>query len=426
MRKFISSRVYFILLFLAAVSGHLKSISTSRIWSSMPCYAASALTSDSSVETPSYPIDIDPSLDIIGTDIPSDTIDADSPSDTIDIDALAEELHLLEDEYSYPDFKELYSLIRALRWHELGQMLLNWILETLTWEIRSTGLIYREVIGLILFTTIFSTLTSAFPGSSAGETGTMISWILLFMLLFSDFRIMSGLFRETLFHLSDVLKIMIPVFTAAVTVSGNLTAGVAVYEYFMLLILFLNWGFLHILLPGISYYFVLEMLHSLSPRQQLSRLCAVWHKVLKKGMRLTFYLFFGAHVMESMLLPSIDAARTGVAGQIAGLIPGAGSVARTVTNTVLASAMVIKNTLGVTIILFLVVILAIPLCKLLIYILFNVILSILLEPVSDRRYTACISMTARCGTLLIHGLGMSAALFIMAIAVTSMATNQMM
>lgn len=345
-------------------------------------------------------------------------------NETVDIRALSDELHLAENGYSYPDFEELYSLICSLKWKEAGKILFDWIMNTLTYEIKSTGFLYREVVCVVIFAAVFTALSSAFPGSAAGGSSFLVSWMILFMLLYSNFRIMSGLFFDTINRLSEILKILIPVYAAAVTVSGNLSTGVAFYEYFMILILFLNWIMLHLFLPGVQYYFILEMFQRFTPRKQLTRLCRTLYLFLYKGMKLTIYLLFGAHLLESMLVPSVDLAKTGLLGKVTGMIPGAGSALQTMAGTVLASGMVIKNTLGVTAILFLMVVLAVPLCKMLIYVLFNLILSILLEPVSGRRLTECISIAGKCGFLMLYGLLMTISLFILVIALTTMVTNR--
>lgn len=346
-------------------------------------------------------------------------------SDTIDIGALSEELHLAEEDYDYPDFKDLFGLIRSMKWKEAADCLLTWFLETVSYEIRVSGVLYREIICIAVFSAIFSVLASAFPNPAAGESSFMVSWIILFMALFSNFRIMTELFRSTILHLSGLMKILIPVYTAAVTASGSLTAGIAFYEYYMILVLFLNWILIHIFLPGIQYYFVLQLFQQITRKQYLSKLCHVLYEALYRGIRLLFFLFFGAHLLESMLAPSFDLTRTGLLSHLAGVIPGAGSAMQTVAGTVIASGLMIKNTLGVSVILFLLAVLAVPLSKMLLYVLFNVILTILLEPVSDHRFTESIHAAGKCGFLMMYGLTMAVALLVLVIALTTMVTNRM-
>ena len=145
--------------------------------------------------------------------------------------------------------------------------------------------------------------------------------------------------------------------------------------------------------------------------------------MLSKGVQVLFFLFFGFHLLETMIAPSFDTAKNSVVSKMVGLIPGAGSVVQSVTGTVLGSSMIIKNALGAAGIIFLLLFLLIPLIKLLLYVLFYFLLSVLLEPVTDERFVLCISAAVRCGMLMVKVLCMSSVLFIVIIALTSLSTN---
>ena len=350
--------------------------------------------------------------------------EADPYPEEVDIHALSEELRLLDTGREVLDFEELFNLIRGLSWKEAGSMIYAWLRSSLAGEIFTTGQICRDMAVILLFFAFFSSLSMAMPGAFAGDSGYMIVWMVLFMELFKGFRIMSALFQDTMVYLSSLLKIMIPVYTASVAISGNLSTGIAFYEYYMILVLILNRILLTLFLPGIRYYFLLELFRRFSPVRHLERMCQLLHDLLKKGIRLACSLFFGAHILESMLVPSVDLAGTGMLGRLTAMIPGAGSLVETVAGTVLSSGMVIKNTLGVSVILFLAATMALPLCKLVIYVLLHILVTVLMEPVADRRLIECISVAGDCGRLMIYGLSMSVSLMILTIAVTTMVTNQ--
>ena len=142
-------------------------------------------------------------------------------------------------------------------------------------------------------------------------------------------------------------------------------------------------------------------------------------------MKLLFFLFFGFHLLETMVVPSFDATKNTLLNKMMGMIPGAGSIAQSVAGTVVGSSILIKNTLGATAIIFIIIMLLIPLIKLLLYTLFYLLLAILLEPISDERFVKCIMAAQKGGLLLIYGLCMTASLFILTIAVTAFATNHM-
>ena len=204
---------------------------------------------------------------------------------------------------------------------------------------------------------------------------------------------MTTLFENTVILLSSFLKVLLPVYTLAVSLSGNLSTGVVFYEYFIIVVLLLNWICIKIFLPLLQYYLLLELLNRFSKKQNISRLCEGLFLFLSKGV------------------------------QMIGLIPGAGSVVQSVTGTVLGSSLVIKNALGAAGIVFLFLFLLLPLTKLLCYVFFYFLLSVVLEPIADERFVECISAAVKCGLLLIKVLCMSSVLFIVIIALTTLTTN---
>ena len=151
---------------------------------------------------------------------------------------------------------------------------------------------------------------------------------------------MTTLFENTVILLSSFLKVLLPVYTLAVSLSGNLSTGVVFYEYFIIVVLLLNWICIKIFLPLLQYYLLLELLNRFSKKQNISRLCEGLFLFLSKGVQVLFFLFFGFHLLETMIAPSFDAAKNNVLNKMIGLIPGAGSVVQSVTGTVLGLSLI--------------------------------------------------------------------------------------
>ena len=362
---------------------------------------------------------------VAGTEPLQNTEDPETERDQIDIDALSRELKNLEEEYEYPDFSEIFDALMDFRFLDALEEGLIWLVETVTYEVSTSWVLIGELIGVIIFAAVFHHISSSFRQFAIGDSGFLIAYFITFTILFANFSIMGDLFSRTVETLSGLLKIIIPVYTLAVTVSGNLSAGVVFYEYFMIVVLAVNWFCLTVMLPLIQYYLLLELLNNFSARPNISRLCETLYGLLAKSMKLLFFLFFGLHLLETMVAPSFDAAKNVVLNRLLGLIPGAGTVAQSVAGTVVGSALMIKNTMGAAAILFIILLLAVPVIKLFLYCFFYLLLSILMEPVGDERLIKCIGAAQKSGVLLIYTLGISAALFILTIAITALATNKL-
>lgn len=339
----------------------------------------------------------------------------------VDLDALTGRLRQLETEL--PDFSAVFQSVFELRFFDAAKLLAGWLFDNLVFELRSSWLLLGELLGVLLFSALFSNLSSSFQRFSIGESGFFIVYIVVFTILFSNFTIMTRLFVRTMELLSGLLKVVIPVYALTVTMTGHLTMGAVFYEYFMVIVLIINALSVSVILPLIQYYMLLELINNFSVGPNISRLCESLYLLLSKGMKLLFFLFFGFHLLEILVVPSVDATKNVLLNRLLGILPGAGSVVRSVAGAMAGSAILIKNTMGVSVILFLFCILAIPVAKLLLYCLLYLLLSIVIEPVADARFVRCMAAAQKSGWLLVCALFLGASLFVLAVAVTTLATN---
>lgn len=340
----------------------------------------------------------------------------------IDITALSRKIEQL-DERDYPDFASIFQKLVSMRFTEAAQEIGQWMTGAVLQEIFSSKIFIGELAGILLFASVFSNISSAFQSYGVSDSGFLISYFLVFSIIFTNFTVMIAMFKDTVVLLSSFLKVLLPVYTLAVSLSGNLSTGIVFYEYFMIVVLFLNWIFLNVFLPLLQYYFLLELISHFSQKQNISKLCEGLYFLLAKGIQVIFFLLFGFHLLETMIAPSFDGAKNSILNKMIGLIPGASSIVQSVAGTAIGSSLVIKNAVGAAGILFLLIFLLLPLVKLFIYIFLYFLLSVVLEPIADERFILCINAAVKCGTLMIKVLCMSSVLFIVVIALTSLTTN---
>ena len=331
----------------------------------------------------------------------------------IDITALSRKIEQL-DERDYPDFASIFQKLVSMQFTEAAQEIGQWMTGAVLQEIFSSKIFIGELAGILLFASVFSNISSAFQSYGVSDSGFLISYFLVFSIIFTNFTVMIAMFKDTVVLLSSFLKVLL---------SGNLSTGIVFYEYFMIVVLFLNWIFLNVFLPLLQYYFLLELISHFSQKQNISKLCEGLYFLLAKGIQVIFFLLFGFHLLETMIAPSFDGAKNSILNKMIGLIPGAGSIVQSVAGTAIGSSLVIKNAVGAAGILFLLIFLLLPLVKLFIYIFLYFLLSVVLEPIADERFILCINAAVKCGTLMIKVLCMSSVLFIVVIALTSLTTN---
>ena len=254
----------------------------------------------------------------------------------IDITALSRKIEQL-DERDYPDFASIFQKLVSMQFTEAAQEIGQWMTGAVLQEIFSSKIFIGELAGILLFASVFSNISSAFQSYGVSDSGFLISYFLVFSIIFTNFTVMIAMFKDTVVLLSSFLKVLLPVYTLAVSLSGNLSTGIVFYEYFMIVVLFLNWIFLNVFLPLLQYYFLLELISHFSQKQNISKLCEGLYFLLAKGIQVIFFLLFGFHLLETMIAPSFDGAKNSILNKMIGLIPGAGSIVQSVAGTAIGS-----------------------------------------------------------------------------------------
>ena len=105
------------------------------------------------------------------------------------------------------------------------------------------------------------------------------------------------------------------------------------------------------------------------------------------------------------------------------MIPGIGSIAGSVTDVVLGSSVLIKNGIGAAALVVIVLICLMPLVKLGVLMLILELAAALLQPVSDKRMTGCVSGVGEGIRLLFRVVFTTAVLFMLTIAVVTVSVR---
>ena len=148
----------------------------------------------------------------------------------IDITALSRKIEQL-DERDYPDFASIFQKLVSMRFTEAAQEIGQWMTGAVLQEIFSSKIFIGELAGILLFASVFSNISSAFQSYGVSDSGFLISYFLVFSIIFTNFTVMIAMFKDTVVLLSSFLKVLLPVYTLAVSLSGNLSTGIVFYEY---------------------------------------------------------------------------------------------------------------------------------------------------------------------------------------------------
>ena len=140
-------------------------------------------------------------------------------------------------------------------------------------------------------------------------------------------------------------------------------------------------------------------------------------------MKLLFTVVVGINVVQNLLTPVIDTFKSNLIAKTAGMLPGLGASVNAVTEIMVGSGIIIKNGIGLAAVLVLLVLCAGPLIKVGVMTFLYKLLAAVMQPVSDRRMTGCISSAGESGRLLGKVVVTTTMMFLVAVAMITAATT---
>ena len=131
----------------------------------------------------------------------------------------------------------------------------------------------------------------------------------------------------------------------------------------------------------------------------------------------------GISLIRGFLNPAIDSLKMTAAGRTLEAVPWIGDVAGGTMDVALGVAVLLKNGIGVAGMIFIAVLALIPLVEFLILAFLYQLVAALVQPVSDRRITTCISGVSSGYQLMVKVIASTTLLFVLSIALVVAVTS---
>lgn len=320
-------------------------------------------------------------------------------------------------------FTELAKAILAGNFREAGAKVGTAVRDALVSEVGQGSQLLVQVMLLGLVGAVFSGFSGIFSGSQISETGFFVTYLLLFTCLAAGFYQSLRIASDVLSHLLDFMKVLLPAFFMAVAFAGGSMSSGVLYETTLGIIGMFQWICLMAGLPLIKMYALLVLAGKISKEDSISRLTDLIGQIVKWGLKTMVGLMLGFQLIQAMVLPCVDAAgQTGLL-RLMEAVPGVGQGARSVTQVILGSGVLIKNSIGAAGAAAVGAIAVLPLLKLAVLALLYHGAAALLEPVCDKRVSACIQGISEAHKLLIQLIWTALLLFAVSLAIVCASTN---
>lgn len=270
---------------------------------------------------------------------------------------------------------------------------------------------------------VFSQAAAVFPSSRVAETGFFITYLLVFICLTAGFFTSMDTASNVADSIFDFMRVLLPSFFLAVAFAGGSISAAAMYSSVLAGVGAADFLCGTVLLPMVKVYVLLVLAGNLSREPFITRLTGGVESGIRWALKTVTGIFLGLQMIQTMILPFADSVKRAGIQKAVSVIPGVGAGAEAILQVAVGSGVLVKNTIGGGAVAAMVILAAAPVVKLMIFMILYRAAAALMEPVCDKRLTACAEGMGKAHQLLL-GIVMAQVLFFaVTIGIVCSATN---
>lgn len=338
----------------------------------------------------------------------------------LDLQNLQESLTELFPEKSL-NFREMLQKVAAGEIPFSLDTLIGLAADALLSEVRTQKKNVVQILILAIAASFFANFMRAFDRGQVQEIAFYMVYLLLFALLLNGFKELSSFSENTIGRMLQFMRLLLPVYLLAGSLAAQPVTSLGFYEVTLFLLTLLQSLIRYILFPGIGCYVLIAMLNNLAKEEYLSKLMELLQKGISWALKTVAAAAVGVQTVQRILLPALDHLKSSVWMRAGGALPVIGNTLRGVTETVFGTAAVLKNAVGVCGLLIVGLLMLTPVLRLLFCLFLYRMVSAAVQPLSDVRFTGCISRMADGVSLLLSCITVTGVLFLLSIAIVTTA-----
>lgn len=361
--------------------------------------------------------------------------ESDGVQDTDDIQAVKEAL-LSEFDFSgieesmdqmFPrekiTFGEVVSALMSGNMEETVRMFWGFLTDQAAYEFNYNRQNLVYVILVALTAAVFSNFAGAFRSRQISDISFYIMYMLLITLCLTSFRVSASGLEEKLTMLVEFMRVLCPSYFLAVAFASGSVTSLFFYNVILFLIYAVELVIVRFLLPVIHIYIMVQVLGNLTGEDFLSEFAGLIRKIVTWTLKTLLICVVSVNVMQGLLAPAIDAVKRSALTRTAEALPWVGNAVGGAAEIVLGTAVLIKNGIGMAGAVIAVAICAIPVLQMLITAFMYKLAAALVQPVSDKRITACISGVGEGYEIMVRVIFTTGMLFMLTIAIVAASTS---
>ena len=320
-------------------------------------------------------------------------------------------------------FRDVVETILSGNWDEMKQMLKGYLSDQFAYEFRNNkkNLVYMLILAIVA--AVFTNFSNALKSKQASQISFYVLYMLLITLCLNTFRLAVSGVERRLELLTDFMHFFCPGYFLAVAFASGSGSALLFYQGILVLIYLVELVILKFLLPIVNVYIMVQVMNYMLGEDVLSELGELLKKAVLWSLKTLLGVVVGINVIQGLLTPAMDALKRSTLSKALEAIPGIGNTFGSMADVVLGTTVLIKNGIGIAgAVLILLVCLA-PVIQIVLLTFFYKLAAALVQPVSDKRITMCISSIGSGYELMLKILCTVMVLFLLTLAVVAASTS---
>lgn len=292
--------------------------------------------------------------------------------------------------------------------------------DKLFFELSVNRVAIKRIIALALVAAIFSNFARIFRNSQVSETGFIVCYVAIMTYLLGSFTALSYIAYEVIGNMMDFMKALIPVYAVSIGISGGQGYAVSFYETALLVIGLIDLICMKIILPAIDIYVAISMVNNLSVEDYLSKSCELIKSAVAFAIKGMITIVLGLNVIQKMFSPVTGTIGGNAAKNIVGVISGIPGNGNGITELLYGTGQVMKSSIGGAGLIVLCILMMIPIIKIIVFIFTYQLTNAIIQPVSDKRITGCVSCISEGAVLMLRTVFATSVMFVITITIICM------
>lgn len=305
---------------------------------------------------------------------------------------------------------------------EISESIFEYLYDIFFYELDSIKPTLIQMFGFTVFFMIISKIVF-WRKDYVYKVSCMLVYASILSMLFASFNLISEIVLKGLDSMLAFLSVLVPAYATVLALSGNGFSASGFYILTFALVYIVEWLIRLVLVPGIHFFLLFEVLNHMFEEERLSKISALIEVLVSKILKGAVAIVAGIGIVQSIIAPAKDRISDSLIINSFSAIPGVGNITNSTAEIFLGCAMLIKNSVGVAALIILFFIVVTPLIKAFIFSLMYRFLAAILEPVADKQIVDGINSVARAGDMYYRVLRDSALLFFIVIAIVCASTS---